>query len=337
MKKIYLTAQCWIDLRTVLNALRIKTDCFKSGVLLRAYYLACVDDDPRSANYAAELYHQMFKTYGFYPKVLCVGGYGKLSGPMNGKGMSEGKKLAYVCERLGVRQCDIVILDGGTNTGINARDVALHIMNECKAKIRELNKGLMISDQEMAARMQRINHPVIFCLTERLSWRFERTVKYLSHQYPDLFKIGSLFFEIQDYYYVPGETLGEMLAYFNGKGLAGGIMLLAEVASIWERYEETKGRFMMPLGEGEELDAEVLAAIKRLIRAYPLKSSKFNIRKLWQYPYAYVDVISHKKLIRESLEEWIEFSQEKFRNEYKLKSKISEGKVCLIPAGMIAA
>lgn len=335
MKKIDFTAQCWIDLQTVLKALRIKTNCFNSGSLMKAYYLACVDDDPRSAYYAADLYHLMFKTYGFYPKVLCVGGLGKLSGPMNGKGVSEGKKLAYVCERLGVQKCDIVILDGGTNTGINARDVAVYVMKDCKARIKELNKGLIISDHEMAARLQRINHPIIFCLTERLSWRFERTVKYLSHQYPDLFKIGSSFFELQDYYYVPGETLEEMLTYFNGKRFADGIMLLAEVASIWDRYEKTKGKFMMPLAEGNEPDAEVIKTANRLAQAFPLKNPEFNIRKLWQYPYAYLEVISHKKLIKESLEEWVNLSQENFRKEYQLKSELSHGRFYLVPAGRI--
>lgn len=324
MRKINFSANLWLYARTILDVLKVNTNCFDfDGKVIRAKFLVAIDDDPTSALYAAQMYHLIFKEHGYHPLVLCVGGLGLLSKPMNGKGITEGIKLANVSQSFGIEASDIVVLDKGSNTGLNARDIALFQLEYLKKQILEITKGQGIHDDEMAARLSAINKITIFCVTERLSWRLERTVKFLSHQYKQELKVGNSCFEIKDYYYVPNQDWEDMLMYFNGKKFAGGIMLLAEIASIWDRYEKSKGKYMMPLDLKAEkmVRGKIWKIAKKLTQEMPLKIPGFNIRKFWQYPYAYIDVVSHKKLAAADLEQWIEEKKVSIKDNKAVQSR----------------
>lgn len=78
-------------------------------------YVACIDDDPKSAVYAAWLYHKAVAE-GQNPQVLCIGGIGLLSRHLKQKDVvfyTEGMRLAEFCIDLGVPMENIVILDRG--------------------------------------------------------------------------------------------------------------------------------------------------------------------------------------------------------------------------------
>ena len=116
----------WHYANLIHENLCLKTDCLdKDGKLVSVKYVACIDDDPKSAVYAAWLYHKAVSE-GQHPQVLCVGGLGLLSAHLKPKDVvfySEGIRLAEVCIDLGVPIENIVILDKGRNSGENVRDI----------------------------------------------------------------------------------------------------------------------------------------------------------------------------------------------------------------------
>ena len=87
----------WHYANLIHENLCLKTDCLdKDGKLVSVKYVACIDDDPKSAVYAAWLYHKAVSE-GQHPQVLCVGGLGLLSAHLKPKDVvfySEGIRLA---------------------------------------------------------------------------------------------------------------------------------------------------------------------------------------------------------------------------------------------------
>lgn len=254
------------DVKRVLEYLKVKSDCFLAdGRPVEAKYLVAIDDDITSAFYAMYMYRLIFRHYGYYPRLLCVGGVGPLSKYTNANGVSEGMKQAYVCRRLGAEEMSIVVLDNGTNTGLNLKDIVLEVAKDPAA--------------------------VVLCLTERLSLRLKLTLEYLPHQYSEISdQLIKQMFEKGVYYYVPAQTIEEQMQIYNYKGLANGVMFFSEIASIYDRIERYSGKLQAPLGY--ELPQDVIDAAHRLGKAYRLKMPGWNLRKLVQFVKAYYAVKS---------------------------------------------
>ena len=290
MEKFF-TKNDYADAEKILAQLSVKTNCFDvNGKIVSAKYVVCIDDDITSAFYAADLYHLIFQTYGFHPTVLCVGGVGPLSKYINPKGESEGKKLEKVCLLLGVFATHIVVLDNGTNTGLNCLD----IYNEVAKDIGS----------------------VVVCLTQRLSLRFKQTFEFLDHQY-SLVVNQRVFSEISAsvFYYVPPESLDDMMQLYNCKGLCKGVLLLSEIASIYDRISRYSGKLQKPLNF--DISLVVAGASKRLAKKYPLKINMFCFNGLWQFVWVFFALLRHKKHIRYEMrltvKKWHRYLQEKYR------------------------
>lgn len=268
----------------------VKTDCFEeNGQVIPARRLVLIDDDPIVAVYGSYLYFLIFQTYGFFPKIICVGGKGPLSKYTNEKDESEGKKLARVCMGQGIRCEDIVILDNGTNTGLNLKDIVT----------------------EASENPERL----IMCLTERLSSRIKLTLDVLEHQYPEMADKIEIVRTAGVYYYVPEQTVEEQLQKFNGKGFAKGLMWLAEIASLYDRYAKySKSGVMQEISGG--VPEEIKKAHFELATKYPLKNGNLGLTFLWQFAYCWFEIITHKKEIAEDLERLIQFNREKLLRDF---------------------
>ncbi len=288
------------DAELILSHLSVKSDCFEGeNPRVKAKYLVCIDDDITSAFYAAYLYHRIYELYHYYPTVLCVGGVGPLSQYTNENGMSEGKKLENVCQRLGVR--NTVVLDEGKNTGENLREIVFEV-SKCP--------GTMV-----------------FCLTMRLSLRLKLTFDYLPHQYPEISnQLMKQMYNKGVYYYVPKQELKDQMKVYNAKGLydgrdfkfrsVRGVLYLSEIASIYDRIERYSGTLQAPLGFS--VPQEVADAAHRLAKKFRLKMPGMSLRKLWQFYHAYVAVKSYKDAIAESTETAIGLHHGKFEEIFNL-------------------
>lgn len=281
------------DVKLVLGCLKVKTNCFdENGKPFRAKYLVCIDDDITSAFHAMTLYFMIYQCHGYYPKVLCVGGVGPLSKYTNQNGMSEGMKLAYVCKRLGADESSVLVLDNGTNTGLNLKDIVLEVAKE---------PGM-----------------TFMCLTERLSLRLKQTLEYLPHQYPEISEqLMKQMFKNGVYYYVPEQRLAEQMNFFNCKGLANGVMYFSEIASIYDRIERYSGTLQAPLDF--EVPQEVKDAAHRLAKAYRLKMPGWSLRKLMQFVKAYRAVKDNTCLIADETEEIIREKSASLKQLFNLK------------------
>lgn len=269
MEKINLTAKEWQCAEKVLNEFSYHTDCLRNGQLtVEPKYIVCMDDDASSAFYAAKVYFACKKQYKHEPLVLCVGGKGMLSKYLNYDGCSEGEKLAHVCRRLGVKR--VMVLDKGNNTGANVKEI-----------IENTEKGA----------------PIIFCPTKHLSLRLERTVKFSTTQFPGTEPLNAWF-------YVAPETLKDMLQAHNGKGLAGGLALLSELASIYERLRRYKNIFNAPLEKKPSQEGVEAAAY--LEKHYPIKIKRLPLSAPIQFVKMYWAVMTGKKAVQEDLEKHVE-------------------------------
>lgn len=291
MKKFF-SKKDYADADMILNQLSVKTNCFdKQGKVMDAEYLVCIDDDITSAYYAADLYYQIHQTYEYYPTILCVGGFGPLSKYTNFHGESEGQKLAQVCEKLGVFPSHLVVLDRGTNTGLNCLDI-----------------------YAMAAGK---SWKMIICLTKRLSLRLKQTFEYLDHQYPERVNASS-FARLMalTFYYVPEQKISDMMQVYNCKGLCKGVMLLSEIASIYDRVVRYSGKLQKPLDFA--IAPEVKMASERLAQKYPLKINIFCFNGIWQFIWAYYSVMKNKRKIKYeallAVRNWRRKLREKYRD-----------------------
>ncbi|MBO6290549.1 MAG: hypothetical protein J6N45_09580 [Alphaproteobacteria bacterium] len=276
MKHIDLTSKPWQMAKIVLDFFKQETTCFDESGNLKQYprYIVALDDDPISAVYAVKIAlkaRRQFKECKD-PTILCCGGKGMLSKYMNvmpdGIVLSEGEKLAYVVRNFAFYQ-NIVILDRGNNTG---------------AVVKEIIDYLTSQHDE--------NAPIIFCPTQRMSKRLERTVAFSDQQF-----IGTL--PLNASYYVHGEELEDILQIYNGKGLADGLPLLSEVAALYDRTCKYAGKFMAPLDK--DVPPEVVAAGEYLVKHYPIRVSRLPITAPLQFIKMYWAVQTHKQNIYDDL------------------------------------
>ncbi len=291
MEKFF-TKRDYADAELILNQLSVQTNCFdETGKLRAANYLVCIDDDVTSAFYAVDLYYQIFQTYHYRPMILCVGGVGPLSKYTNTNGESEGDKLERVCMALGVPAQKICVLDAGTNTGLNCLDL-----------YKKMQSNIGIS---------------ILCLTKRLSLRIKQTFEFLDFQYQDQVESDTLMNILSSmYYYVPEDTIQNMMQMYNCKGLCKGSLLLAEIASIYDRIDRYSGTLQKPLDF--TVSSDVVAASKRLAKKYPLKINVFCFNGIWQFLWAYYAVWKNKEQIKSNMSSEIQKYRRQLREVYNV-------------------
>ena len=240
------------------ETLRFRTNCYENGKVIRADRLVAIDDDVTSAFVAARIFYEIRMTYGYCPQVLCVGGKGLMSKHTHKK--SEAELLAYVLYQLGIHPKRIKILGKGRNSGDNVLAVANATED---------------------------NSTTIWCCTQRLSLRLERTQ---AQQAPQL----------KSYYYVLEQSLDDVMKLYNGKGLCEGEMLLHELASILNRCETYAGTFQKPLEF--EVSPEVREAAKLLEENFRLKLPKKTLKSYRQFIRLYLAILRNKKAMRQELD-----------------------------------
>lgn len=263
------TSKAWQDAKLILSFFKKNTDCMDGDKLTFCpKYVVCIDDDMVSAFYAAKVYRICWKQFGIAPKVICAGGIGMLSKYLNrdehGNIMSEGKKLAGICEQLLVRSDDIQILDKGNNTGTVLKEIIDYTNNDKDA--------------------------IIFCTTQRLSLRLERTVDFSTVQFPGTPRLNAFF-------YAPSESLNNMLQLYNAKGIADGLPLLSEVAALYDRFDKYCGKFMSDF----KITDDIHKAGKSLVKHYPVRVSRLPISAPIQFWKMYRGVIDNREIIAEDL------------------------------------
>lgn len=241
------------------DTLCIKTDCMDNGKIRLCGYIVCIDDDATSAIYAAKLARLHKETYGFMPKILCVGGKGLMSRWTHKT--SEGAFLADCCLKMGVPKHKLVVLDKGNNTGSNVLALANYVKRH--------------DDGGRSA--------VLIALTKRLSLRYKLT---MDKQAP----------EVNACYYVIDETVFEACKWYNGKRIGGGQVMLHELASILNRCDAYAGTFQAPVPFA--IPAEVRFAAGCLEQRYRLKLPGKNLRSLLQMIFLLFEFFRHRSLMR---------------------------------------
>ena len=278
MKQIDLTSEPWQKAKVVLDFFKQETTCFdeRGQLIVNPRYVVALDDDPISAAYAVKIAFQARRQFKEFvnPIILCCGGRGMLSKYLNvtpeGFEMSEGEKLAYVARNFAFYQ-NTKILYNGNNTG---------------AVIKEIIDYLASQYDEDA--------PIIFCPTQRMSKRLERTVAFSTKQFPGTQPLNA-------YYYVHGETLEDILQVYNGKGLADGLPLLSEAAALYDRTGTGKytGKFMAPLDM--PVPPEVVEAGEYLMKHYPIRVSRLPITAPLQFIKMYWAITRSRQAVYDDL------------------------------------
>ena len=260
MKQIDLTSKPWQMAKIVLDFFKQETTCMdeQGNLVINPRYVVAIDDDPISAAYAVKIAHLARRQYKEFvnPIIICCGGRGMLSKYLNvtpdGIEMSEGEKLAFVARNFAYYQ-NVKILDHGNNTGANIKEIIDYLASR--------------HDE---------NAPIIFCPTQRMSKRLERTVAFSDRQFPGTLPLNA-------YYYVHGESIEDILQIYNGKGLADGLPLLSEAAALYDRTGTGKydDIYMEPLDI--PIPPEVVEAGEYLKKHYPIRVSRLPITAPLQF------------------------------------------------------
>lgn len=282
MKTVDLKDYSWKTAEIIFDFFKKETDCLdaQGNLLVAPKYVVCIDDDMVSAYYAAIIMNKALKQFGSYPILLCAGGIGMLSKYLNkqadGTVISEGEKLKRVCLRLGDFP-QIVVLEKGNNTGAVLKEIIDYVNSDTDA--------------------------VIFCPTQRMSKRLERTVAFSTEQFPDSKALNA-------YWYVHGESLSDMLQLYNGKILAGGLPLLSEAAALYDRIGTDKyvGKYQA------EYDGNIPKYVRfagyYLVQNYPVRGSRSLFSAPMQFLKMYLSIVWHRKAIAVDLEAKIHTWQE---------------------------
>ena len=277
MEKINFGTPDWENAKRVFEFYKQETTCLdrRGQLIVQPQYVVAMDDDMVSAFYAVQIAKQAFKQFGNKPHLLFVGGIGMLSKYMNrlddGTVLSEGQKLSWVARQLGNFHSSI--LDKGNNTGANIKEIIDYL------------SFYHASDA-----------PVIFCLTQRLSKRVERTVAFSTRQFPNTFPLNA-------YYYVPGEELRDVCQLYNGKGIAQGLPLLSEAAALYDRMNRYVGVYMAPMDK--RIDKEIVKAGEELVSKYPVRVSRIPLSAPIQFCKMYFGVRNNRQAIADDLQEKI--------------------------------
>lgn len=264
----------WENAQKVFDFYKQETTCFdeRGRLKIQPSYVVAIDDDMASAFYAVEIAKIAYRQFGIRPHILCVGGTGMLSKYLNrqddGSVLSEGQKLGMVVRLLGVPYC--TVLDKGNDTGAN---------------IKEIINFLAFNYAQSS--------PIIFCLTQRLSKRIERTVAYSSKQFPGTHPLNA-------YYYVPGERLQDMCQLYNGKAIAQGLPLLSEAAALYDRMNRYAGVYMA--GMDKRITKDVVEAGEALVQRYPIRVSRIPLSAPLQFCKMYFGLLKNRRAIEDDLQ-----------------------------------
>jgi hypothetical protein len=269
----------WEDANKIFDFFRQETDCLdrQCNLVVNPGYVVAIDDDAVSAYYAAVIMKQAKRQFGKYPKLLCVGGIGMFSKYVNrledGTSVSEGAKLRMVASRFG--NFPTSVLDRGSNTGANIKEIIDYIASDYGTE-----------------------KPVIFCTTQRLSKRLERTVAYSAQQFPGTQPLNA-------YYYVPGEDIKEVCRFYNGRALADGLPLLSEAAALYDRVgtDRYANKYMAEFDK--MIPKYIIQAGMRLTERYPLRVSRSILSAPRQYARIYFGLKRHRQDIADDLEQKI--------------------------------
>jgi hypothetical protein len=267
----------WEKAQKVFDFYKQETTCFnKRGFLnVQPRYVVAIDDDMASAYYAVYIANMADKQFGIRPRILCVGGIGMLSKYLNrldnGIVLSEGQKLAMVVRRLGYSNWSV--LDSGNNTGANIKEIIDYL-----------------------AFNYAYDAPIIFCLTQRLSKRIERTIAYSTEQFSGTVALNA-------YYYVPDESLQDMCQFYNGKAIANGLPLLSEAAALYDRMNRYAGVYMSQMDK--HISKDVISAGEELVRKYPVRVSRIPLSAPLQYCRMYFSLLKNRKAIDDDLQKKI--------------------------------
>lgn len=235
------------DLRNaqmVFNFFKHETDCLnKRGELVVVpRYVVAIGDDPISAYYACKIAHKAERQMGIVPRIICCGGYYQFSRRLNvrenGRPLTEGQKMARICQQL-CPECKTIVLDRSCNIVQSVSEVA---------------KYLASNKEE--------NRQIIFCPTQRLSKRLQRIADF-SGWYNMI--------PLKARYYVHGERIPEIMQAYNGMKFAGGTLLLNEAANLYLRMTDPYhiARYMEPLDC--DIPQGIHEAGLQLAAKYPLR------------------------------------------------------------------
>ena len=277
MKKINLSTEPWQKAKIVADFFKQDTTCLDDDrkLIVDPKYVVALGDDVVSVYYAMQIVLKARRQFQSFPHILCCGGIGRFSQYLNigpDDRQSEGEKLHYVarCISLDLSQ-DISILDKGNNISAVLREII----------------DFLASRRDAGA-------PIIFCPTQRMSKRLERSVAYTNKQLPETQQLNA-------YYYVPGETLEQVLQPYNGKGLANGIPLLSELAALYDRIGTNKyaGKYVEAMDK--PIPPEVECAGVYLITHYPIRVSRVPLSAPIQSLRIMISLMFSQKEIEEDL------------------------------------
>lgn len=278
MKQIDLTREEWKHTRTIFDFFKKDTDCLdeKGRLLVKPKYVVAIDDDMISAYNAAVIMKKSLLEFGYYPVLLCCGGkslYSKYLNCTSGQIISDAQKLKQISVQL-YNPPHIEVLDKGTNTGEILKEISDFAKNDIG--------------------------PIIFCPTQRRSKRLERAIAFLSASDP-------VFAKTNTFWYVPEENLEDMLAYYNGRIIAGGIPLLSEAAVLFYRLGTARyvGKYMACY-DGD-IPKFVIKAGIALKDDYPLRITRSWTSAPWQACKQHFGFINNEEMIKAELQEKIEY------------------------------
>lgn len=263
----------WKNAKKVFDFYSQESNCFDAWGRLKICprYVVAMGNDMISAYYAAYIVKLVCNQYHTVPKILCVGGSGRLSKYINrledGTVLSNGRMLWWVLCQFGNFNC--TILENGDN-----------IVNSLK----EIADYLAYMKEQYAT--------LLFCLPKRLSKRIARANAFLPVRFMGTKMLNA-------YYYVPGERMNEMCSLYNGKAVAGGIPLLSEAADLFNCMSNYDTMYM---AENEKCASkDLLKAGEELIHRYPLSVSHCLLTAPVQFYQVHFDLIKYQKEIREDL------------------------------------
>lgn len=280
MKELDFWLPDWESAKKVFDFYSVESNCFAAWGKLKIcpHYVVAMGSDMISAYYAAYIAELARKQCHIMPRILCVGGLGKLSKYTNrlddGTVLSDGHMLWWVIRQLG--NYPITILDRANSTSENLKEIADYL-----AYKNEQNAELII------------------CLPKRISKRVELANASLPIQFIGTRKLNA-------YYYVPGETMEEMCCLYNGKAVAGGLPLLTEAADLFNRMSVYDGmHFNM---HGKSANKDLLIAGETLMHRYPLNISHCLLSAPLQFCKIRFGLMWHQKEIaadlRKKILEW---------------------------------
>ncbi len=271
MEEINFFGKKWMQAVRVLRELRYKTDCVKNNELtIKPAYVICLKDVPLSAYHAVKVCFHSKKQFGYEPEIICAGWKNPFIKNF-GKDCSENQDAAQICRELGA--LTVKTLDGRKNEGGWLKVIIDYVGGS--------------------------SDPVIFCPTMLYSLYLEREESFSPKRIPEAESLNA-------YFYCPEEYIVDMAQLYNGKGLAGGLPLLSEIAAMHAYLYRNENTAPFE----KKLSLKAKRAAEWLESHYPLYISGSFMSAPFQYLRMYFAQKNSKRKISEDLrlflKEWKE-------------------------------